>query len=215
MVTKGGTKWQAGESREWGDVSGEEVLWYLLGDSPLYLLLIRNNTIWLSSQRDQARLLKLQKFCCQKTCLKISQICHGRGIFFCTFVFFFLPQMVFIAGKAEVLQAQSGWEMLKTEKKRMWGGRFQTCPSSQRAGVAHYHFPLAQSTKLLCSPGACPEPEVPLLECAHQLSLLRQNSLVQRIAWEARAPSTIPSTIPTDWEALKKKKKIRFFPSIH
>lgn len=119
MVTKGGTKWQAGESREWGDVSGEEVLWYLLGDSPLYLLLIRNNTIWLSSQRDQARLLKLQKFCCQKTCLKISQICHGRGIFFCTFVFFFLPQMVFIAGKAEVLQAQSGWEMLKTEKKRM------------------------------------------------------------------------------------------------
>lgn len=206
MVTKGGTKWQAGESGEWGDASGEEALWYLLGDSPLYLLLIRNNTVWLSSQRDQTLLPKLQKFCCQKTCLKISQICHGHGNFsalwgFFLFIYFFIifsPQVVFIAGKAEALQAQFRRQTLKTEKKRMRGGRFQTCSSSQRAGVACYHFLLAQSTRLLCSPGACSEPEVPMLQWAHQLSLLRQNSLVQRKAWEARAPSTIPSTIPTD-----------------
>lgn len=124
--------------------------------------------------------------------------------FFSAFCLFF-SQMVFTAGKAEVLQAQFGWETLKTEKKRMWGGRFQTCTSSQRAGTARYHFLLAQSIRLLCSPGACSEPDVPMLEWAHQLSRLRQSSLVQRIAWEAKAPSTIPSTIPTDWETLKKK----------
>lgn len=126
--------------------------------------------------------------------------------FFSAFCLFFFPQMVFIAGKAAALQAQFGWESLKTEKKRMWGGRFQTCPSSGRAGVACYHFLLAQSTRLLCSPAACSEPEVPVPEWAHQLSQLRQNSLVQRLVREARAPSTIPSTIPTDWETLEKKK---------
>lgn len=59
-------------------------------------------------------------------------------------------------------------------------------------------LPAGTEHQLLCSHGVCSEPEMPMLEWAHQLSLLRQNSLVQRKAWEARAASTIPSTIPTD-----------------
>lgn len=89
MVTKGGTKWQAGESGE-GGALGEAALRYCTYRAtrlPCHLLLIRNNEMWLSGQRDQGCSLKLQKFYCQQSCLKISQICRGRGLFaaFCLF----------------------------------------------------------------------------------------------------------------------------------
>lgn len=143
MVTKGGTKWQAGESGD-GGMSGEEALWYCTNCDThphLHSLLIRNNETWLSSQRDQSHLLNLQKFYCQQSCLKISQICHGHRLFSAFCLFF--PQMAFTAGSAETLWAQFGWVRLKIEKKRMRGGRFQTRPSSRRVRTACQHFLLA------------------------------------------------------------------------
>lgn len=114
MVTKGGTKWQAGESGE--QERGEETLWYLLGDSPLYLLLIRNSTTWLSSQRDQSRLVKLQKFYCQKTCLKISQICYSHGIFFCILSFFFFLKWYSL--RAKLRSSRHSWDGKRWKLKR-------------------------------------------------------------------------------------------------
>lgn len=69
--------------------------------------------------------------------------------------------------------------------------------------------PLPTGTELqlraLCILGVCLEPEGSRLQQACQLSRRRENSLVWRRAREARAPSTIPSAIPTEG----------FFPSIH
>lgn len=191
-----------------GGMSGEAALWYCTNCATrphLHLLLIRNNETRLSSQRDQSHLLKLQKFYCQQSCLKISQICHGHRLFSAFCLFF----------SSNGIHCRQRWDALGT----VWTGKIENWKEEDaRREISNMSFisegqdslsPLPIGTEHQLRAPAHPRCVLRArrahAQVARQLSQLRENSLVWRIAWEAKAPSTIPSAIPTDWETLKKK----------
>lgn len=144
---------------------------------PREMLLIRNNEMWPSSRR-----LKLQ----QQRCSRVSTDLLWPGAFLGAFLSFFSQRR---------LLRHAQWAEWSTEGRVCMGKIYlwkeedvrreiskvsSTHLSSGRTGMARHHFLLAQSTNcrtlLVCGPGDI--------------------SLVQRRAWEARAASTTPSTIP-------------------
>lgn len=109
----------------------------------------------------------------------------ARGFFGCIFVFFSQRHLLWHAQWAEwstegrvCMGKIYPWK--EEDVRREISKVSLTHLSSRRTGTARHHFLLAQSTNcrtlLLCGPGDI--------------------SLVQRRAWEARAASTTPSTIP-------------------